>query len=46
MTKSVDVLTVPVTTALYRLAPPSFLAAYTFSFKQKDRLDEARCARS
>ena len=41
MTKSVDVLTVPVTTALYRLAPPSFLAAYTFSFKQKDRLDEA-----
>ena len=40
MTKSVDVLTVPVTTALYRLAP-SFLAAYTFSFKQKDRLDEA-----
>ncbi len=39
--KTVDVLTVPVTTALYRLAPPSFLAAYTFSFKQGDRLDEA-----
>ena len=37
----VDVLTVPVTTALYRLAPPSFLAAYTFSFKQKDKLNEA-----
>ena len=37
----VDVLTVPVTTALYRLAPPSFLAAYTFSFKQKDTLNEA-----
>ena len=36
----VDVLTVPITTALYRLAPPSFLAAYTFSFKQKDKLDE------
>ncbi|MGN6581062.1 MAG: transcription-repair coupling factor [Bordetella sp.] len=36
----VDLLTVPVTTALYRLAPPSFLAAYTFSFRQKDKLDE------
>src|SRR5690606_31170105 len=41
MQHAVDVLLVPVTTALYRLAPPSFLAAYTFSFKQKDRLDEA-----
>ncbi|ARP95950.1 transcription-repair coupling factor [Bordetella genomosp. 13] len=41
MQREVDVLTVPVTTALYRLAPPSFLAAYTFSFRQKDRLDEA-----
>jgi len=41
MTHGVDVLTVPVTTALYRLAPPSFLAAYTFSFKQGDTLDEA-----
>ncbi|WP_026483132.1 transcription-repair coupling factor [Alcaligenes phenolicus] len=38
----VDVLTVPVTTALYRLAPPSFLAAYTFSFRQGDALDEAQ----
>lgn len=38
----VDVLTVPVTTALYRLAPPSFLAAYTFSFRQDDELDEAQ----
>jgi transcription-repair coupling factor (superfamily II helicase) len=41
MLGEVDVLTVPITTALYRLAPPSFLAAYTFSFKQKDKLDEA-----
>ena len=41
MQHTVDVLLVPVTTALYRLAPPSFLAAYTFSFKQKDKLDEA-----
>src|SRR5690606_16475810 len=39
---AVDVLTVPVTTALYRLAPPSFLAAYTFSFKQGETLDEAQ----
>lgn len=41
MLGEVDVLTVPITTALYRLAPPSFLAAYTFSFKQKDKLDES-----
>jgi transcription-repair coupling factor (superfamily II helicase) len=40
MHDTVDILTVPVTTALYRLAPPEFLAAYTFSFKQKDTLDE------
>ena len=37
-----DVLIVPATTALVRLAPPSFLAAYTFFFKQGERLDEAR----
>lgn len=37
----VDVLTVPITTAQYRVCPPSFLAAYTFAFKQKDRLNEA-----
>src|SRR5471032_1971434 len=29
-----DVLIVPATTALVRLAPPSFLAAYTFFFKK------------
>ena len=40
MQESVDILTVPVSTALYRLAPPEFLAAYTFSFKQGDALDE------
>src|SRR5690606_30380659 len=40
MQRTVDVLLVPVTTALCRLAPPAFLAAYTFSFKQGDRLDE------
>ena len=37
-----DVIMVPATTALYRLAPPSFLAAYTFHFKVKQKLDEAR----
>lgn len=40
MQESVDILTVPVTTALYRLAPPEFLAAYTFSFRQGEQLDE------
>ncbi len=39
--KDVDVVLLPATTALTRLAPPSFLAATTFQFKQKDRLDEA-----
>ncbi|MFN3377450.1 MAG: transcription-repair coupling factor, partial [Burkholderiaceae bacterium] len=37
-----DVVIVPATTALYRLAPPSFLAGYTFHFKTKQKLDEAR----
>jgi transcription-repair coupling factor (superfamily II helicase) len=37
-----DVLLVPATTALVRMAPPSFLAAYTFFFKQGETLDEAR----
>ncbi|MDN5863562.1 MAG: transcription-repair coupling factor, partial [Salinisphaera sp.] len=37
---AVDVLIVPITTALYRLAPTAFLAAYTFSFRQGDALDE------
>jgi transcription-repair coupling factor (superfamily II helicase) len=33
---------VPATTALHRLAPPEFLAAYTFRFKQGEKLDEAQ----
>ncbi len=37
-----DLVLVPATTALYRLAPPSFLAAYTFHFKVRQKLDEAR----
>ena len=39
--QEVDVVLLPASTALTRLAPPSFLAAYTFHFKQKERLDEA-----
>lgn len=34
-----DVVLVPASTALYRMAPPSFLAAYTFFLKQGERLD-------
>lgn len=37
-----DVLIVPVTTALLHMAPPSFLAAYTFFFKQGTTLNEAQ----
>ena len=37
----VDVVLLPATTALTRLAPPSFMAGYTFHFKQKQKLDEA-----
>ncbi|CAM3364821.1 transcription-repair coupling factor [Polaromonas hydrogenivorans] len=37
-----DVVIVPATTALYRLAPPSFLAGYTFEFKVRQKLDETR----
>ncbi|HEV8314250.1 MAG TPA: transcription-repair coupling factor, partial [Burkholderiaceae bacterium] len=39
--REVDVVLLPASTALARLAPPSFLAGYTFHFKQKSRLDEA-----
>jgi transcription-repair coupling factor (superfamily II helicase) len=35
------VVLMPASTALTRLAPPSFLAGTTFNFKQKQRLDEA-----
>ncbi|MBX3620269.1 MAG: transcription-repair coupling factor [Rhizobacter sp.] len=37
----VDVVLLPASTALVRLAPPSFLAGYTFHFKQKAKLNEA-----
>jgi transcription-repair coupling factor (superfamily II helicase) len=37
-----DVLIVPATTALLRIAPVSFLSTYTFFFKQGEKLDDAR----
>src|SRR3954469_6847432 len=37
-----DVVLVPATTALYRVAPPAFLAGYTFQFKVKQKLEESR----
>ena len=37
----VDVVLLPATTALTRLAPPSFLAGYTFQFRKGQKLDEA-----
>ncbi|MBP6899540.1 MAG: transcription-repair coupling factor [Burkholderiaceae bacterium] len=39
--RETDVVLLPATTALTRLAPPSFLAATTFQFRQKQKLDEA-----
>ena len=39
MQGEIDILLVPATTAVYRLAPPAFLAAYTFSFKKGETLD-------
>ncbi|MDZ4075355.1 MAG: transcription-repair coupling factor [Hylemonella sp.] len=37
-----DIVLIPATTALYRLAPPGFLAAHTFSFKANQKLDETQ----
>jgi transcription-repair coupling factor (superfamily II helicase) len=37
-----DIILLPATTALYRLAPPSFLAGTTFHFKSKQKLNEAK----
>jgi transcription-repair coupling factor (superfamily II helicase) len=36
-----DIAVVALSTALYQLAPPAFMAAHTFFLKQKDTLDEA-----
>jgi transcription-repair coupling factor (superfamily II helicase) len=35
----IDVLVVPATTALYRLAPPSYVAGHTFFFRRGETLD-------
>ena len=34
-----DIVLVPASTALYRMGPPSYLAAYTFFLKQGEKLD-------
>jgi transcription-repair coupling factor (superfamily II helicase) len=34
-----DILLVPASTAVYRLAPPGFMAAYTFAFRKGERID-------
>jgi transcription-repair coupling factor (superfamily II helicase) len=37
---------VPASTALYRLSPPAFLAAYTFFIKKGEKLDSRRPAQA
>ena len=37
-----DILLVPASTAVYRLPPPAYLAAYTFAFKKGEKLDAER----
>jgi transcription-repair coupling factor (superfamily II helicase) len=41
LNSSCDIVLIPVTTALQKLGPPSFLSGHTFFFKQGDRLNEA-----
>ncbi|MFL6670730.1 MAG: transcription-repair coupling factor [Burkholderia ambifaria] len=40
--READVVLVPASTALYRLAPPGFMAGYTFQFRVQQKLDEAK----
>ncbi|WP_374666593.1 transcription-repair coupling factor [Ramlibacter sp.] len=40
--READVVLMPASTALYRLAPPAFLAGYTFHFQVRQKLDEAK----
>src|SRR4051794_23363355 len=40
--READLVLVPASTALYRVAPPSFLAGYTFHFQQGQKLEESR----
>ncbi len=37
--RAIDALVVPATTALYRLAPPQYVAGHTFFFRQGQRVD-------
>ncbi|WP_288091863.1 transcription-repair coupling factor [Thiomonas sp.] len=39
--QQIDVVIAPANTAIQRLAPPEFLAAYTFDFRQGEALNEA-----
>ncbi|MBU3697319.1 transcription-repair coupling factor, partial [Dechloromonas sp.] len=39
MQGELDILLVPASTAVYRLAPPAFMAAYTFAFKKGETID-------
>ena len=41
-----DVAVIPISTALYRLPPASYLAAYTFSSSRAKDSMQTRCARS
>ena len=38
-TGDIDVLVAPATTALYRLAPPQYVAGHTFFFRQGEKVD-------
>ena len=40
LTGACDIVLIPITTALQKLAPPQFLAAHTFFFKKGDTLNE------
>lgn len=40
--READVVLVPASTALYRVAPPAFLAGYTFHFRVQQKLDEGK----
>lgn len=41
MTSACDVVIAPVSTVIQKLAPPEYLAAHTFFFKQGEKLDES-----
>ena len=43
--RTIDVLVVPATTALHRLAPPQYIAGHTFFFRQGDVIDAEQLRR-